>query len=426
MEHRNIYDYVMKEKGLDRASFDALPNSVKDDYADAFMKLKNELSEKKMSELKDELEKKAADEKAALEAQIKVLSESIDRVKVDIKKDMERDDLPFKKRLENAFEENKEALSKGRLEEGKPLADVVIKVAGTITTGNISGGSVPQEQYLPGVGRYNLRAPRLLDIIPTMTATSPSIRFVDQRNRDSQAGQTAEGALKNQQDYDLVVTTENIEKSSTSVDISMEMLDDISYMSTMVQEELLRELRLVLETQAYSGNGTSPNQRGLNTVATTFAAGSFADQVSDPSNLDVLTVALRNIRVDQEGNSDPNYILLHPNEVADFMLKKVSATDERYNEKLFNVGNTLMVGGLTVIPTTLVSAGEFLIGDFTKAVRMTKGGLSISFGYVADNFKKNIITVLGETRAATLVRLNDRGAFQKGTFATAKTALSNA
>jgi hypothetical protein len=72
----------------------------------------------------------------------------------------------------------------------------------------------------------------------------------------------------------------------------------------------------------------------------------------------------------------------------------------------------------------MVPAGDFLMGDFTKANVDFKKGFTVEIGLNADNFVKNYKTIRGEVRAVCYVENNDRTSFVTGTFSTAITALT--
>ncbi len=79
--------------------------------------------------------------------------------------------------------------------------------------------------------------------------------------------------------------------------------------------------------------------------------------------------------------------------------------------------------GVPIIPTTLVTAGTFLMGSFDMATLYEKGGIMVEVGLDADDFTRNLRTIRAEWRGALVTKNNDRTAFVKGTFSTAKTAL---
>jgi len=93
---------------------------------------------------------------------------------------------------------------------------------------------------------------------------------------------------------------------------------------------------------------------------------------------------------------------------------------------LIMVAGALSLDGVAIIPTTLVTAGEFLMGDFNKASLYDKGSLRIEIGLDADDWTKNLRTILAEWRGALVVKNNDRTAFVKGVFATTNAALETA
>jgi len=187
---------------------------------------------------------------------------------------------------------------------------------------NVSGGDVPQAQRLPGLNEIASREIRIFDLVTVASTTSNKIEWVYQANKDGSAGPTAEGSLKNQIDFDIVVASESVKKFTAFIKISEEMLGDIDFMSNAVNAELLRELLKVVETQIYSGDGTGNNLNGIKTVSTAFAAGSFAGTVDNANKVDVLRAAVNQILIaDQPA---PNAILMHPSDLTSLLFEKVT------------------------------------------------------------------------------------------------------
>ena len=199
------------------------------------------------------------------------------------------------------------------------------------------------------------------------------------------------------------------------------MLDDIDFIESEIRAELFRELLKDVESTAYNGNGTAPNLNGVYTVAPTFAAGTFANTVDNANEVDVLVVAMNQIAIAEQER--PTAIMMHPSDVTKLKLIKVSGTDKRYIDRLVMVAGMLNLDGVPIIETTLVTAGQFLMGDFNMAGLYDKGEVRIEIGLDADDWTKNLRTILAEWRGALVVKNNDRTAFVKGVFATAKAAL---
>lgn len=321
--------------------------------------------------------------------------------------------------IEKGLEENKEALK--RIADGDKRESVSFKAAGTmLISSNVSGGNVPVEQRLAGVNNIASRRVRLLDIVSRGTASSNVISWVYQANKDGSAGGTAEGALKNQIDFDLVVASESVKKRTAFIKVSTEMIGDIDFMRSEINNELMRELLKDVESQVYGGDGTGTNLNGISTLATAFTPGTFAtgsaNEVENPNSVDVLNVCINQIMLAEQDM--PNYILMHPTDVTALKMQKVGASDKRYIDRLSLVAGQLSLDGIPILATTLVTAGTYLIGNFDMATVYDKGALSIEIGRDSDDFTKNLVTVLAEWRGLCIVKNNDRPAFVKGTFAT--------
>lgn len=298
-----------------------------------------------------------------------------------------------------------------------------VKVPGDMTlAGNVTG-QIPQAMRLPGYDDIPQRQVRLLDLVQRGSIESNIVEWVYMENEDGTTGQTAEGAAKNQIDFDWNLGSERVEKTTNYIKISTEMLADIPFMETAVRTQLSRKLLQAVESQVYSGNGTTPNLRGIRTVASAFSAGSFAAAVDNANNVDVLTVAMNQIKVAQLGEAMPNAILMNPTDVTALKLIKVSGTDKRYVERLWMNAGSLSIDGVPIIETTLVTAGTYLVGDFTKAYLLDRMAPTVQIGLDQDDFTKNFRTLLAEWRGVSYVMNNDRSAFVAGTFATDAAAL---
>jgi len=324
--------------------------------------------------------------------------------------------------ISKGLEDNADTLK--RISEGDKES-VSFKAVGTmLISTNVSGGNVPVEQRLAGMDSLASRQVRLLDIVSRGTASSNVISWVSQANKEGSAGGTAEGALKNQIDFDLVVVSESVKKRTAFIKVSTEMVGDIDFMRSEINNELMRELLKDVENQVYQGDNSGTNLNGIRTVATAFSAGTFALSIDNANSVDVLTVAANQILIAEQPM--PNYILMHPSDVTALKMVKVTATDKRYVERLALVAGNLSLDGIPIMQTTLVTAGQYLIGAFDLANVYDKGSISIEIGRDADDFTKNLVTVLAEWRGLALVKTNKRTAFIKGVFATDAAALETA
>jgi len=318
--------------------------------------------------------------------------------------------------------ENKEAISKiAKGESRENVRFTVNKAVGDMSLSGNTTGQIPQADRNPVIGDVNERAVTLLDLVSSGSIGSNIKEWVYVANEEGAAASTAEGAIKNQIDFELIVGSNKVEKVTAYIVATDEMLEDVEGVVSLVNNKLTTKVRLALEKYVYDGDGVSPNLEGISTVAPTFAAGAFAGIVDNANNVDVLAVAQNQIEL--ADCAMPTAIFMNPSDVTSLLLEKVSSTDKRYIERLQMIAGTLSFDGVPVVKSTMVPAGEFLMGDFTKANVDYKKGFTVEIGYNADNFVKNFKTIRGEVRAVCYVEHNDRPCFVKGNFATAKAAL---
>jgi HK97 family phage major capsid protein len=303
------------------------------------------------------------------------------------------------------------------------FVNIEVKAAGTMTTANIDAvgtNSIPftLAEYESGLTRVQRRKPFLFELVNTGTTSKGYVQWAEQANVDGGAGTTAEGVLKNLADFDVQEKSAKVEKVTAYIKVSKEMLDDAGYMDAEIRNELIEIVMLKMDEQILSGNGTSPQLAGLLSFAQTWGAGAFALTIENANNFDVIRTAINQV---EKENFMPNYIVMHPTDVAKMDLAKDSTGMYVMPPFITAGGNTIK--GLPIISNTGVTEGDFLVGDFTKSILRVRENANISVGYENDDFTKNLVTILCEMRGVHYVKSNHAKAFVKGTFSTAITAL---
>lgn len=393
--------------------------------------LYNEYNEASKKEIEKAVEAKAS--KEDLDAMKSELSDTMTKQFVALQSVLKDQGIAMKRlsreevaqrevTVADKVQENKEALK--ALAKGSSRENVrftVNKAVGDMSLAGNTVGQVPQADRNPIIGDVNERLVTLLDLVSVGSIGSNLKEWVYVANEEGAAGSTAEGAIKNQIDFELIVGSQKVEKITAYITATDEMLEDVEGVTSLVQNKLTTKVRLALEQSVYDGDGVSPNMNGIVTVSPVFAAGTFAASVDNANEVDVLAVAQNQIEL--ANCPMPTAIFMNPSDVTSLLLQKVSSTDKRYIERLQLIAGTLSFDGVPVVKSTMVPAGDFLMGDFTKANVDFKKGFTVEIGYNADNFVKNFKTIRGEVRAVCYVENNDRDCFVKGTFATAKAAL---
>ena len=425
-------DVYLSEKGISKDVFEGYSAEEK---AAKFNELNAE-NVKSFNELKDaegENSKAIAEMSKALIAikdeQLKNLNEALKEQGVVLTKLQ-------KGETANVSQESLKGILEGKRAElatlkgsssGMNNVKIELKAADDMSFGSNVTGQVPQAYRIPGFNDLPQRETRLLDLPVKATVDTNLIDWVYEANEDGTAGPTAEGQLKNQIDFDLLVASEKVQKITAFITITDELLDDPAQMESKIRTKLTEKLLQAVEEGYYSGNGTT-NLNGIRTIASAFDPGTFAtgaaNEVENANIVDVIVVAKNQIQLANQ--SMPTAIIMSPTDVAVMKTVKVSTTDRRYVERVLVSGNSLSIDGTPVVVSNLVAPGEYVVGDFNLSTLWTRQALTIEIGYNADNFVKNFKTIRAEWRGAAVVETNDRGAFVAGDFATDTEAITAA
>lgn len=420
LEGKEITEEQFKEKTAQDMA------DLYNEYMEVYSKELEGLVESKAS--KEDIETMKSELMEARVEQMKNINESLKQQGLAIKK------LSTKEKEERS---NQTTVSKGladNLDKLKALAgkddinnvragEFGFKVAGDMSlTGNTSGGNIPVEQRLLGFNIVPSRNITLMDLVTRGVAVSNIISWVYQANKDGAAGGTAEAATKNQIDFDLVVDSETVKKRTAYIKVSDEMIEDVGFMESEINNELMRELAKDIESQVYEGDGTGTNLNGIRTVSTAFAAGTFVSTVDNANIVDVLRVAFNQIAIAE--HDEATAVLMHPSDLTSLLLEKVSTTDKRYIRALEEIASNRTIDGIPIVTTTLVTQDEYLVGRFPLATVWDKGAIDVQVGLDGNDFTKNQRTIRAEWRGLVAVRNNNRTAFIAGDFTTDKLALN--
>lgn len=312
------------------------------------------------------------------------------------------------------------------LKENKSAAGVNfdMKAAATmLISTNYTGGTVGLTNFDNDFARIQRRQPFMRELVRVLTTDNMYIAWAEQANPDpGVAGMVAEGTAKPQTDFDIIERSAKVEKIAVYIKVSKEALADIKFLQSEINTELRELVELKLDEQILNGNGTSPNLRGVYTIAPAFAAvATLAAAVPDANRFDVIMAAVAQIAA---ANFSANAVIVNP---ADFYAMQLLKDGEgRYVLPPFSTPNGMQVAGLRIVANNGVPVGNFLVGDFTKDNLAIREEVNIQIGYENDDFTKNLVTILAEMRAVNYVKSNHLNAFVKGTFAAAITALTPA
>ena len=339
--------------------------------------------EQKQAEIKaavDAAKKESADEVAKLKSDLvameetkKTMQKQLDELDIEIQKVKKGGVSNAVKTFAVELKENltKEAANLKGMTIGK-VKEIQMEMKAFLETANASittNSLLPVPQFETGVSKAPDRMPFILDIISTGVANSLTIYWTQRKTRTDNSGFVTEGTKTTLAGGTVTESVLGYETKSASmqnllafIKVSNNSIDDIDWLMSEVQTELLTLMALKLDAALLTGAVATEGFDGILTKATAFsAAGDTLPAGVVPNKYDVLKFAITQIK---KANFKPNYIVLNPSDVRDLEL----ARDDNGSYMLPPFMQSLPgVGGVRVIENNGITAGTYLVGDFTKA-----------------------------------------------------------
>jgi HK97 family phage major capsid protein len=315
--------------------------------------------------------------------------------------------------------EMKSSLEKLKTNDISSLGEIVIKAAVTMTEAASLNGSayIPQPQFLPGVINLVRNKPYLLDYLPVMAASSSRIVWNEKTNAQGTAQFIAEGVVKPLISFELISRTSEAAKIADKIKVSTEMLDDIPYIASEINNELKYQVDIAVDNALLTGAG-APSLTGITASASAYVLTSIS--TPNPNNSDALRAGKAQL---SSLNFDANLAVMNPIDMANMDLEKAT-TSGVYMLPPFITADGRTISGMRVIEENQMPLGHVLIMDTTKAKVFTWQDFVIKIGYVNDDFEKNLVTIIGEKRLHFFIPQNWTNAFLYDTLANIKTAIT--
>lgn len=330
-------------------------------------------------------------------------------------------DAPFGKK-EDSFVEMKKAYE-GRVKDlkeknAKPFTFELKAIMDTNT--NLSGSALATAVVMPfreqGVGKAPDRIPTLLDLIDTGLITSDLDTWIERSARTASAAAVSEGGSYAQSDLTYIQRTQPVERIGHYFKVQNRSLEDWDQLMSEIQSEGFSGLEQILEEYVYKGTGTTPQIQGITDtgIAAAFSSTALQGQIISPNHFDAIRAAVMQIRLGNFRNAGG--VFINPADGAAFELAKTS--EGVYVLPPFRAANGQTVAGCPIYESTLVTAGDVLVGDFKKSKLWMKRGIEIKVFEQNENdalYDRKTITV--SCRAANRIKTPDYNAFVYDTFA---------
>lgn len=262
-------------------------------------------------------------------------------------------------------------------------------------------GYPPESLRAPGIIETSLRDPEsVIGLFSVITTNQNAYPYLKESTFTNNAAEAAEGGVYGEAALAFTETTESIRKFAISLPVTDELLGDVSALRGYVDTRLRLMLRLRLDSQLLSGDGTAPNIEGiLDAGKSSVNSIDFSSYAGTLGRVGAIYQAITDIRA----NSflEPDAIIMHPNDwnqvvtsVASDFAGTSSAGYTETSPLFVQLGGMASgvpanIWGLPVVPTTAIAEGTVLIGKFGGGVAahiVMRDGVDIAVSDSHDDF----------------------------------------
>jgi len=277
----------------------------------------------------------------------------------------------------------------------------------TVTSSSIS----VQPERMPGIVPEARRRLRVQDLLTTVPTNSNLIEWVDVSSHTKTAAPTGETADKPEAGITFARREERVRTIATWIPASKQILEDFEGLRAFLESSLAYAVAEEFEDQLLLGSGSGENLHGLLPQATLLDTSLLG---TNWTKIDVIGRAIQQLAAADE--MMPNFIVMHP---ADYW--QIALTKDVNGRYLVadpqNASTLRTLFGLTVVESTAMAQGQFLLGTSdprAAQIRMRQPiTVEISTEH-ADYFTRNLVAIRAELRAALVVMRP--GAFIKGSL----------
>ncbi|GAB3550199.1 phage major capsid protein [Spirosoma fluminis] len=298
------------------------------------------------------------------------------------------------------------------------LKAVSINSTGYSLTGS-NAGLLRAFEMEPGVAK-DPNAPFFIqDLISVGSTNSHTVYWNERALLEGGAGQVAEGATFPQASIKWTKKSAATKKTAVYTKITEEMMEDVDFVLSEVQDELLDGpigMREALENQIISGDGTGENHNGIMTQATAFALPANFEKLAAPNNFDLIQAMALQVEL---AKYIPTHVILGSAAFANMNVTKDA--NGNYIIPPFVSVTGMQIAGLQVIRTNRLGADAVMVCNPKLAKFRIKRNLTLRFfEQNEDDALTDRTTVTASLRGVLYIKTPDLKAFVKTTFTTGK------
>ena len=314
----------------------------------------------KIAEMEKELKSTTTAE--AVEALKAEFEDKLNKLSADVKKQGQiredaQNEKSFNQYLAEAIKENSDRIQ--NFKKGSPEVKLSLKAVGDMSIGVNFPGATP---FIQDVGAmiYNpYNRVWLADLLPQATSTGNSIIYPKENGGEGAVVHWDGTGEKAQIDYDLSSETAFFKWLAGYVIVEREMLDDIAWLTSYLQQKLLISLKTAENNFVLNGTADTNPVTGLLAAATAYDGTftKFSEMIIDAAFGQI-----------PSGTNDffiPSNVVLHPRDTVAVGLNKADGSGE-YDLPAGSVNfgaGRLSIAGLDTVSTTSINRNDFVTFD---------------------------------------------------------------
>lgn len=253
-----------------------------------------------------------------------------------------------------------------------------------------------RDRNVAGLVRQRLT---VADLLTPGQVTGNTVVYFEEQLSEGTIKAINEGEAAPKITYHFVEKRDGISKIAGTTDVSDELFEDLDYLASEINGNLVTDLGVEEERQLLRGDGIGPNVLGLekrNGVLTEAAA-------DKADNADAIHRASTKVSIASGREADA--VVIHPIDFERERLAKDANGNYTAGGPLANYGQNPTLWGKVAVVTSAATQGEALVGAFASATLLRKGGVKVSTSTEnGTNFEEGKVTLKAQERLGLQVK----------------------
>lgn len=288
----------------------------------------------------------------------------------------------------------------------------------TVFTNTVTiGAGAATRQGAPVIDVLRVQ-PTLWDLIPKGRTNLETYTWVNKVvPADSGAADfLAPGGAKPKVSFTLQVEKSNAKKVAVSLKVATELLEDVDGMTSYIENELRYQLRAHINSILMgSAAASATDPAGIRNFANAYTLTGIS--TANPNNWDAVRAAIAQIRASHIDG--PIMVVMNPIDVANMEMSKAISAGTYMGL------NLRPIPGGFIVEDYNITAGDILVFAVDALKTLIYKDFRIAYGWENDDFTKNLVTVIAETRFHQFHSANHAAAFVYDQLSDIKTAIAS-